>query len=291
MMNNAQDTFESLLKNSSMNLHELRSPYAFNPRSDKVIFVCNPAIPTISACRFFQVIGRANPVDLVKFKQQAAKAGFQLIPTVDVDLDVKLKSEIKIPLFRYMIKLKISPHGNIRLVRRGDESSVSLHVGGDSGRLTVKAFEEQLFGSWKVDVSLSSSGNAILKLTWDGQGSKLELEGVIKSNNNGPGLTVDLLPVKRQGLIPFSSFLIAGEFGFKVEITGEWSKWRKDSYRLPENLFICLSELLDHQTNLTSLSSSAVIVIPGLPAAEKLTVAGVIGMLLYHLGPVTMEAA
>ena len=96
MNSNSTQKFQTFLQDNPLTLREIMSPYAFNQQSDRVILVCNPDIPTISNCRFFQAVGRANEVTKPRLINIAKQAGLAVIPSFNIDLDKMVNKGLEI---------------------------------------------------------------------------------------------------------------------------------------------------------------------------------------------------
>lgn len=248
MSNSTKEKFDKFLHRNPLHLREIRSPYTFNQPGDSVILVCNPNAPRIGNCRFFQAMERANAMTSFELRRKVEQAKLALLPSFNIDLngEAALTLTIDVKFGALNLKIKITPIGNVRLIKRGASDTIWLHTGGESGLATMKLFEKSLFSHWKVSVVIGSSGNAILKLEHESKdGTEFELEGAIKPSKDGDGLVASVLPWSNKEPVPFGPLLVAGQFGFKVKITGDWKKWQEDNYEFTEYYLIDLSKLSD----------------------------------------------
>lgn len=233
------DAYNKLVSESPVRLSKKLSPQAFSKNGDQLIMVCKPSFPSMGNCRYYQAHSKLNAFERKSLVEKAKSLGLSVIPALNIDLDC-LKQHSKTFRIRALageLIFTISLNGNIRVMNNNEQHRLWLKTGKDSPLLTINAFEKVFFGKWKVDVIYAPPKGAMLKLTREGNhGEEIELVGAIKKSKDNEGLEATLFPLHSDQIFHLGPFAFGGEFGFKIKISGKWSFWEDDSYKLEEQV-------------------------------------------------------
>ena len=93
-------------------------------------------------------------------------------------------------------------------------------------------------GHWHVSVNVTTKFGVMLRMKHtDGFGGSVQFQGPIRKNKESDGLvaTLFLVNADKSKMVKMGPLYVGGNFGFKVEVTGEWKKWELNDYFLPED--------------------------------------------------------
>jgi hypothetical protein len=237
MHETTEKAYEAFVKASPVPLRKTTGPQGFSQDGDQLILVCDPGFPTMGNCQFYQTNAKLDATERKALIDKAEGLGLSLIPALNINLSALSRFGKKFRIRSNVGELifTISPCGNVRVMNRYAQSLVWVHAGGEGSRVTINLFEAALFGQWKISVIYSSPKGVMLNLSREcDHGENLELQGAIKKNEEGDGLEATLYPVHSDHVFSLGPLEFGGEFGFKVEVTGEWAKWFDDGCELEE---------------------------------------------------------
>ena len=96
---------------------------------------------------------------------------------------------------------------------------------------------------------------AFIKLTKEGEhGEEIELKGTIKKNKANNGFEASVLPVHSDQMFNIGPLVFGGEFGFKIEITGQWQQWQEHDFKFYEQM-LDFSEFYANSTDSDEVNS------------------------------------
>jgi hypothetical protein len=225
--------YNQFVQQSPVPLQSKLSPKAFSKNGDQFIMVCDPSFPTIGNCHYYQTHSPLNKFQRKSMVEKAKSLGLSVIPALNIDLDSlsKYKCEKDVRIANFLIKIKVSPCGNVRVMDDNEQHRIWIKTGKDSPRVTMKAFEIEFFRGWTANVVYVPPKGAFFTLTKKGKhGEEIELKGAIKKSKHNDGFEASLYPVESEHIFQMGPFVIGGEFGFKIEVTGQWQLWEEDDF-------------------------------------------------------------